>query len=93
MKRPSYCGAVTIQCSIGGRYRFADTVCGAFGLVLTSRKSLAAGGQAQVPSSSAAYRFFIEFSAVSGCSWSSMHRRQKPTLRPKLRPRGIGKLP
>src|SRR5690606_13728286 len=39
-KRPSHCGEVAIQYSIGARYRLADTVCGALGFVLTSRKSL-----------------------------------------------------
>src|SRR5690606_8640586 len=38
MKRPSHWGAMTTQCSMGGRYRFAVTVSGALGLSLTSRK-------------------------------------------------------
>src|SRR5205814_4710594 len=37
-KRPSNWGDVTIQCSIGDRYRIAETDWGPLGLLLTSRK-------------------------------------------------------
>ena len=61
-KRPSNNGAVTSQCSIGGRYRFAETDWGALGLVLTSRNlsMLHALTRLKAPATSAAYRIFIE---------------------------------
>src|ERR1700687_2343172 len=44
---------------MGGRYRFAVTVCGAFGLVFTSRKLLQPLVRLKKPTSSEAYLVFI----------------------------------
>src|SRR6266571_4335958 len=57
-KRPSYCGEVAIQCSIGGRYRIADTDCGPLGLVLTSNQLLQPPESITTPASSAALLAF-----------------------------------
>src|SRR6266516_5658980 len=65
-KRPSYCGEVAIQCSIGGRYRIADTDCGPLGLVLTSNQSLQPPEHITTPASSAACLAFM-VRTPSGC--------------------------
>src|SRR5215204_1112478 len=44
---------------MGGRYRLGDTTSGAFGLSLTSRKSLQAPASASRPVATARNRFFI----------------------------------
>src|SRR3954471_13714624 len=59
MKRPSNCGAVTIQWIIGGRYRFGATSCGAFGLVLTSRKLVHPDAATPMTAATVAVRSFF----------------------------------
>src|SRR5690348_9037152 len=68
------------QCSIGGRYRFAVTDCGAFGLVLTATylSMLHALAANQAPVSTAKYRILIRIyssKGVSVASWRALESK------------------
>ena len=83
MNRPSYCGAVTIQCSIGERYRFADTDFRSVRVRVDVEIVFAAARQAQ------------DAREERSRYMASIHRRvlRSSHLKPKLIPRGIGKSP